>query len=97
MWVHELVGGEVVDMAGTVHGRVIEVEVNPAHDILVLDTGGLIPVVFVREFDGTRIVVDPPEGLLDAEFVEANRAAVQRRRPARKGGTSRNRQQRREP
>lgn len=85
MWVHELVGSEVVDAGGTPRGRVTAVEVNPAHDILVLDTGGLVPVVFVREFDGERVVVDAPEGLFDEEFVAANRAAVERRRPARKG------------
>lgn len=95
MWTHELVGSDVVDTKGTPHGRVVDVEVNPAHDILVLDTGGLVPVVFVQEFDGTRVVIDPPEGLLDADFVEANRAAVERRRPPRKGGGSkRNRSER---
>lgn len=86
MWVHDLIGCEVVDQDGAPHGHVIEVEVNPAHDILVLDNGGLVPVVFVSKFDGRRVVVDPPEGLFDEEFVAANRPGVERRRPARKGG-----------
>lgn len=88
MWVHELIGAEVVDLGGTSHGHVADVEINPAHDILVLDTGGLVPVVFVSEFAPDpapgRVVVDVPEGLLDEEFVAPNRAAVERRRPARK-------------
>lgn len=89
MWVHELVGSEVVDTAGTAQGRVIEVELNPAHDILVLDTGGLVPIVFVSEFRDGTVVVDGPDGLFDPELVEGNRAAVERRTPPRKGGKSR--------
>lgn len=88
MWAHELVGAEVVDGDGRPRGTVVEVEVNPAHDLLVLDTGALVPVVFVREFDGERVRVDVPEGLLDDEFVAANRPGVERRRPDRKGGGS---------
>lgn len=86
MWVHELVGSDVVDAQGNAHGRVTGVEVNPAHDILVLDTGGLVPIVFVTEFAEGRVVVDVPPGLLDEEFVAANRAAVERRRARRKRG-----------
>jgi len=82
-WVHDLVGSEVVDQAGTVHGRVTAVEENPAHDILVLDGGGLVPIVFVSEVAEGRVLVDVPEGLLDGTFVEANRPGVQRR-PARR-------------
>ena len=83
-WLHDVVGAEVVDLAGAVHGRVVAIEPNPAHDLLVLDSGGLVPVVFVVERTGERVVVDVPEGLLDAEFVAANRPAVERRKPARK-------------
>jgi 16S rRNA processing protein RimM len=65
VWVHEVVGAEVVDRTGRVLGRVEAVQANPAHDLLVLDGGGLVPMVFVVEHDGGRVVVDPPEGLLD--------------------------------
>jgi len=85
-WVHDLVGAQVVDRAGVLHGTVTEVEANPAHDILVLDTGGLVPVVFVEEVVQGQVVIDPPEGLLDADLVEANRAGVERRPARRKGG-----------
>jgi 16S rRNA processing protein RimM len=69
-WVHELVGASVVDTAGTTLGTVISVEANPAHDLLVLDSGVLVPMVFVvgqqTADDGAVVVaVDPPEGLLD--------------------------------
>jgi 16S rRNA processing protein RimM len=65
LWAHELVGAEVVDRAGTRIGTVTAVEANPAHDLLVLDTGALIPVVFVVERGNGGIVVEVPEGLLE--------------------------------
>ena len=65
LWVHELIGAEVRDRAGAVLGRVVAVEANPAHDLLVLDRGPLIPMVFVVEQDPEVVVVELPEGLLD--------------------------------
>lgn len=65
MWVHDLVGSEVVDRAGEVLGRVTAVEANPASDLLVLDGGALVPMVFVVEAGDGRVVVDPPPGLLE--------------------------------
>jgi 16S rRNA processing protein RimM len=65
LWVHELVGSELLDRAGRVLGRVAAVEANPASDLLVLEDGGLVPMVFVVEAAAGRVVVDPPAGLLD--------------------------------
>ncbi len=65
LWVHELIGVAVVDRAGQPHGRVVAVEANPAHDLLVLDDDTLVPVVFIVEHRADRIVIDPPAGLLD--------------------------------
>jgi 16S rRNA processing protein RimM len=65
VWVHEVIGAEVVDRAGAVLGRVREVEANPASDLMVLDGGALVPMVFVVEQVPGRVVVDVPEGLLD--------------------------------
>ena len=67
MWVHELVGATCVDTNGDVLGTVEAVEDNPAHDILVLDTSVLVPMVFVTAHDAeARVVtVDPPDGLVD--------------------------------
>jgi 16S rRNA processing protein RimM len=67
MWVHELVGAVVRDAAGSELGRVNAVEANPASDLLVLESGGLIPVRFVVLHDpvARTVEVDIPEGLLD--------------------------------
>jgi 16S rRNA processing protein RimM len=64
-WVHELIGSRVVDTAGAALGTVVAVEANPAHDLLVLDGGSLVPMTFVIEHRGDAIVVDVPEGLFD--------------------------------
>jgi 16S rRNA processing protein RimM len=66
LWVHELVGATVALADGTEVGVVAAVQDNPAHDLLVLDTGDLVPVVFVVDGSGlpTRVVIDPPDGLL---------------------------------
>jgi 16S rRNA processing protein RimM len=65
LFVHDVIGAEVHDRAGTRIGRVDAVEANPAHDLLVLDSGALIPSVFVVDARPGVIVVDLPDGLLD--------------------------------
>ena len=66
LWVHDLIGSEVVDATGSVLGTVAGVEANPASDLLVLDGGGLIPLRFVTDsVPGVRVTVDIPDGLLD--------------------------------
>ncbi len=67
MWVHELVGAECVLTDGTSCGRVRTVQENPAHDMLVLSTGVLVPMVFVVDHDRSNRVVkiDPPAGLFE--------------------------------
>jgi len=64
-WIHELIGSHVVDAAGGALGTVVAVEANPAHDLLVLDNGALVPMTFVLERRDDAIVVDVPEGLFD--------------------------------
>jgi 16S rRNA processing protein RimM len=65
LWVHDVVGVPMRDLSGTPLGRVVAVEANPAHDLLVLEDGTLVPAVFVVEHDRIGVVVDVPEGLLD--------------------------------
>ena len=65
LYVHELIGSEVYDRVGARLGTVTAVEANPAHDLLVLDGGALVPVVFVVEQRPGVVVIDPPEGLFD--------------------------------
>lgn len=70
-WVHDLVGAEVVDTKGNALGRVTAIEANPAHDLLVLDGGGLVPLPFVTDRAPGRVTVDVPPGLLDDGAEEA--------------------------
>ena len=66
LWVHELIGAEAVLPDGTPVGRVEAVEATRADDLLVLDGGALVPVAFVVGWDERRrLVIDPPDGLLD--------------------------------
>jgi len=65
LWVHELVGAEVATTAGERVGTCVSVVANPASDLLELDTGALVPVVFVVGHEAGRVTVDPPEGLFD--------------------------------
>jgi 16S rRNA processing protein RimM len=65
VWVHEVIGAEVRDRTGRALGRVAAVEANPAHDLLVLEDGTLIPMVFLVGHDSDVVVVDLPDGLLD--------------------------------
>jgi 16S rRNA processing protein RimM len=65
LWVHELIGAAVSLVDGTSVGTVTEVQANPASDLLVLDTGALVPVVFITEHGEGTIRIDPPEGLFD--------------------------------
>jgi 16S rRNA processing protein RimM len=64
LWVHELVGAVVYDVNGLFYGRVAEVEANPASDLLVLPQG-LVPLTFVVSQEPGRVVIDPPEGLIE--------------------------------
>lgn len=64
IWVHELIGARVYDVNGLYYGSVIEVEENPASDLLVLPQG-LIPLTFVVSQEPGRVVMDPPEGLIE--------------------------------
>ena len=67
LWVHRLVGAEVVCGSGVRRGKVVAVQANPASDLLVLDSGALVPLTFVVALsgDGSRIDVDAPAGLFD--------------------------------
>lgn len=65
LWVHEMIGCVVVDRDARELGIVASVEANPAHDLLVLESGALIPIVFVTEHTAGRIVVDVPDGLFE--------------------------------
>ena len=65
LWVHELIGASVEEVDGTPRGVCVAVVANPAADLLELDSGALVPVVFITERTPQRIVIDPPPGLFD--------------------------------
>jgi 16S rRNA processing protein RimM len=65
LWVHELVDSRVVDQHGTDLGRVVAVEANPASDLLVLESGVLVPLRFVTATGEGSVTVDIPPGLLE--------------------------------
>jgi len=65
LWVHELIGTRVVEVDGTPRGTCVAVIENPAADLLELDSGALVPVVFVTSHEAGRIVIDPPAGLFE--------------------------------
>ncbi|WP_020661665.1 ribosome maturation factor RimM [Amycolatopsis benzoatilytica] len=71
---HELAGLSAELADGTVVGKVVEVVHSPAGELLELDHDGrsvLVPfvraIVPVVDVAGGRVVLDPPEGLLDAD------------------------------
>jgi 16S rRNA processing protein RimM len=65
LWVHELIGARVVELSGRPRGTVVSVEANPASDLLVLDSGALVPLRFVVSSAAGEVVVDVPEGLFE--------------------------------
>jgi 16S rRNA processing protein RimM len=72
-WDHDLVGLSAVTVTGTALGRVEEIVHSPGTDLLVIrgEDGAEILVPFVRaivpevDVQHGRVVVDPPEGLLE--------------------------------
>ena len=66
IWIDDLFGASVVDAAGVHRGVVTGVESNPASDLLVLDTGALVPLTFVTRVQSHELIeVDVPEGLFE--------------------------------
>jgi len=65
LWVHELLGAIVVDQKGCERGTVREVHEGSASDLLLLDTGHLVPVTFVVGKEPGRVLVEVPDGLFE--------------------------------
>jgi len=69
-----LIGCRVVDAANKLLGRVVEVEIYPANDVMVIESEKgercLFPIVreYVKKIDVKlkKIVVEPPEGIFDS-------------------------------
>ena len=67
LWIHQIIGAEVVDETGAHVGTVQAVEANPAHDILVLNGDRLVPLAFVTDHQPGRLTVDLPDGIFDLD------------------------------
>jgi 16S rRNA processing protein RimM len=66
IWIDQLYDAEVFDAQGIRRGVVTGVEANPASDLLVLDSGALVPLTFVTNVDANvRIDIDAPDGLFE--------------------------------
>lgn len=65
LWVHDLIGSRVVDTSGAEFGHCVSVVSNPAHELLELDSGALVPMPFVVSCINGTTTIDPPEGLFD--------------------------------
>lgn len=66
IWIDQLFGAEVVDSSGVRRGVVVDVEANPASDLMVLDSGALVPLTFVVSVEANRRVeIETPEGLFE--------------------------------
>lgn len=65
LWVHEMIGKQVVDQHGVARGVCVVILANPAAEILELDSGALVPSNFVTSLDGGTILVEVPDGLFE--------------------------------
>jgi 16S rRNA processing protein RimM len=66
IWIDDLYGAEVVDESGTTRGIVVDVEANPASDLMVLDSGALVPLTFVTSLEpNIKVEINAPEGLFE--------------------------------
>lgn len=83
VWVHQVVGATVIDSHGVHRGRCVAVVANPANDLLELDSGALVPVIFVTAVtpdphaSGFTVTVDPPDGLFEIFDDADNEADVE--------------------
>lgn len=67
LWVHDLIGSSITEVDGTARGTVVEIEANPASDLLVTSEGFLVPLTFLIEAGADGIIVDTPPGLFDRD------------------------------
>lgn len=65
LYVSDLIGSEVVGADQQAYGRCVAVVANPAHDLLELESGALVPIVFIVATAPGLVTIEPPEGLFD--------------------------------
>ena len=67
IWVHQLIGAEVIEVSGTSRGHCVAVIDNPAADLLELESGALVPASFVVSVADGIVTIDPPAGLFELD------------------------------
>jgi len=67
IWVHQLIGAEVIEVSGTSRGHCVAVIDNPAADLLELESGSLVPASFVVAVADGIVTIDPPAGLFELD------------------------------
>lgn len=65
LWVHELIGARVQESNGIDRGKCIAVLDNPAGPIMELESGALVPAVFVTKMEDGVATVEVPQGLFE--------------------------------
>ena len=53
----------MADNQGHDRGKIVEIQANPASDLLVLDDGTLVPVTFLSTIKDQTITVQTPKGI----------------------------------
>lgn len=76
VFVHELIGCRLIDQHGVDHGEILSVIDNPAADLLELADDVLVPLNFLVEIVGDRVIVEVPDGLLHDGGIEAVDSSV---------------------
>ncbi len=64
VFVHDVVGRNLVDQHGQNWGEVVAVLANPASDLMELADGSLVPMAFYLDHDDAVVNVEVPKGLL---------------------------------
>jgi 16S rRNA processing protein RimM len=64
VFVHQVIGRRLLTPDGVDHGTIVAVVDNPASDLMELENGLLVPMVFYVTHDQNTITVDVPDGLL---------------------------------
>ncbi|WP_298211148.1 hypothetical protein [Ferrimicrobium sp.] len=63
--VSQLIGKSVFDQHHLDHGPVVAVQANPASELMVLESGALVPTLFILEVADDRVLIEAPEGLFE--------------------------------
>lgn len=64
LWAHELIGLRILD-GGIDRGKVVALQENPASDLMVSDSGVLVPLRFVTDVSAVAVSVEVPAGLFE--------------------------------